>query len=288
MIRSMTAFAREDLEGEWGSLTCEIRSVNHRYLEPQFRLSDTLRDLEPALREQVRDRLKRGKIEIGVRLQLSEQGTGRLSVNMDLARELNEAANHINRLLDNPAHLSALEFLRWPGVMVTEEPELEPIKQQARDLVAKTLDRLVETREREGQRLKPLFDERLDAIKQTVAQLRDRLPTILERQREAMRERLAQVQVDVDEDRLAQEMAMIAQKADVAEELDRLEAHVDEVRATLDKDESIGRRLDFLMQELNREANTLSSKSIDTGLTQAAVELKVLIEQMREQVQNIE
>lgn len=288
MIKSMTAFARRDAQAQWGGLSCEIRSVNHRYLEAQFRLPEPLRDLEGGFREQLRGAVGRGKIEVGMRLQLAEAGDGRFSVNLEVAEALNESIRQVNRLLDNPGHVNALDILRWPGVMSADEPAMEPVSAAARDLFGCTLAALIEAREGEGRRIEPMLGERLDAIDQIASGLRKRLPEVLQKQQDQLRQRLEQARVEVDEERLAQELVLLAQKADVAEELDRLRAHVAEVRDTLERQEAVGRRLDFLMQELNREANTLSSKSIDSGVTQAAVELKVLIEQMREQVQNLE
>lgn len=288
MIKSMTAFARRDLQAEWGTLTCEIRTVNHRYLEPGFRLPEPLRDLEVGLRDQLRRFARRGKVDVGMRLQLVETPDAGFRVNMPAAEALNDAANQINRLLDNPAHINALDILRWPGVMEAAQQDLEPVKQAATELFRETMAEVERVRKREGERLKPLFDERLDSIERLVAEVRSRMPELLERQKAQLTERFAEAQVSVDPERLAQEMVMLAQKSDVAEELDRLEAHVQEIRHSLGRDESLGRRLDFLMQELNREANTLSSKSIDAEVTRVAVELKVLIEQMREQVQNVE
>lgn len=288
MIKSMTAFARRDIQAEWGSLSCEIRSVNHRYLEAQFRLPEPIREQEGDLRQGLRQALSRGKIEVGVRLQLSESGDGHFSVNMEVARALKESVDQVNQLLDKPGNISALDVLRWPGVMEIQEPALEPVKAAARDLFQKTVSALLEARENEGRRIESMLNERLDGISEQVLKVRGRLPEVLQKQQDQLRQRLAQAKVEVDEDRLAQELVLLAQKSDVAEELDRLQAHVAEVRDALVREEAVGRRLDFLMQELNREANTLSSKSIDTGVTQAAVELKVLIEQMREQVQNLE
>ncbi|MEQ5836568.1 YicC/YloC family endoribonuclease [Marinobacter sp. NFXS9] len=288
MIRSMTAFARKDTEGEWGSLTCEMRAVNHRYLEPSFRLPETLRELENGFRESLRQRLGRGKVEIGMRLQLAENVAGGLEVNLPLAEEVNEAANQINRILDNPAHINALDILRWPGVLESAQQDMAPVKTAAKALFEETVNELVSVREREGERLQPLFDNRLTEMSESVAVVRQRMPELLEQQAQNLKDRFAAAQVELDPDRLSQEMVMLAQKSDVAEELDRLDAHVSEVRDTLKSSKPIGRRLDFLMQELNREANTLSSKSIDADVTRIAVNLKVLIEQMREQVQNVE
>ncbi|WP_166255855.1 YicC/YloC family endoribonuclease [Marinobacter salicampi] len=288
MIRSMTAFAREDTQAEWGALTCEIRTVNHRYLEPSFRLPEALRELENDFREQLRNRLRRGKVEVGMRLQLAESSGQRLQVNQDLAAALNEAANQINRMLDNPAHINALDILRWPGVLVSAEQDLGPAKAAAGELFSRTIATLTSAREREGERLRPLFEDRLAQMEQGVAEVRQRMPELLAQQEKGLRDRCRAAGVELDPDRLAQEMVMLAQKSDVAEELDRLDSHLAEVRHTLAVDDAIGRRLDFLMQELNREANTLSSKSIDAGVTRIAVDQKVLIEQMREQVQNVE
>ncbi|ROT93613.1 YicC family protein [Marinobacter sp. R17] len=288
MIRSMTAFARKDTEGEWGSLTCEMRAVNHRYLEPSFRLPEILRELENGFRESLRQRLGRGKVEIGMRLQLAENVAGGLEVNLPLAEEVNEAANQINRILDNPAHINALDILRWPGVLESAQQDMAPVKTAAKTLFEEAVNELVSVREREGERLQPLFDNRLTEMSESVAVVRQRMPELLEQQAQNLKDRFAAAQVELDPDRLSQEMVMLAQKSDVAEELDRLDAHVSEVRDTLKSSKPIGRRLDFLMQELNREANTLSSKSIDADVTRIAVNLKVLIEQMREQVQNVE
>jgi len=288
MIRSMTAFARKDARGDWGTLTCEIRTVNHRYLEPSFRLPEAFRELENDFREQLRSGLKRGKVDVSMRLQSSDSEFQSFEVSDDMVTAINVAANHVNRILDNPAHISALDILRWPGVMSVPEKDYSAAKEAAAGLFAETVTELVTVREREGERLRPLFDDRLREMTRLVGEVRKKLPVLLEAQENTLRERFEKAKVELDEDRLSQEMVMLAQKSDVAEELDRLEAHIGEVADTLKSDQAIGRRLDFLMQELNREANTLSSKSIDAEVTRAAVDLKVLIEQMREQVQNIE
>lgn len=288
MIRSMTAFAREDAQAEWGTLTCEIRTVNHRYLEPSFRLPDTLRELENSFRDIVRDKLGRGKVDITMRLQSRDSDMRPFEINDELVHTVNDAANRINRILDNPAHISALDIMNWPGVMSVPEKDYGPAKEAAGELFRRTLDELVAVREGEGKRLSPLFDERLATMEEQVSQVRDLMPELLRVQEESLRERFKKAEVELNPDRIAQEMIILAQKSDVAEELDRLDAHIREVRETLNADKPIGRRLDFLMQELNREANTLSSKSIDARVSRAAVDLKVLIEQIREQVQNVE
>jgi uncharacterized protein (TIGR00255 family) len=284
----MTAFARQDARGEWGVLTCEIRTVNHRYLEPSFRLPEALRELENRFRETLRQRLRRGKVDVSLRLQGAEESTPAFEINDDIAKALNHAANHINRMLDNPAHISALDILRWPGVLSVPEQDYTPAREAAVSLFDATVTELVVVREREGERLRPLFEDRLATMRRLVAGVRARMPALLAAQERTLRERFEKARVELDPERVAQEMVLLAQKSDVAEELDRLDAHISEVTETLQRDEAIGRRLDFLMQELNREANTLSSKSIDADVTRSAVDLKVLIEQMREQVQNIE
>lgn len=288
MIRSMTAFARQDTQESWGTLTCEIRTVNHRYLEPSFRLPEALRELENSFREQLRKQLRRGKVDVAIRLQTTETASQGFEIDEDVAHAVNEAANHINKMLDNPAHISALDILRWPGVLASTEQDYGPAKKAAGELFERTVSELVTVREREGERLRPLFEDRLATMGDLVAEVRERMPELIRAQEEHLKNRFEQAKVEIDPDRIAQEMVMLAQKSDVAEELDRLDAHITEVSETLQGDDAIGRRLDFLMQELNREANTLSSKSIDARVTRAAVDLKVLIEQMREQVQNLE
>ncbi|MEP3589995.1 MAG: YicC/YloC family endoribonuclease [Marinobacter sp.] len=288
MIRSMTAFARKDARGDWGTLTCEIRTVNHRYLEPSFRLPEAFRELENRFREELRKGLKRGKVDISMRLQSAENEVQSFEINDEIANAVNEAVNHVNRMLDNPAHISALDIMRWPGVMSVPEQDYTAAQTAAAELFAETVAELVSVREREGERLRPLFEDRLATMSNLVAEVRERMPELLAGQEQTLRDRFEKAKVELEPERVAQEMVMLAQKSDVAEELDRLDAHVSEVRETLQGDQAIGRRLDFLMQELNREANTLSSKSIDAAITRAAVDLKVLIEQMREQVQNLE
>ncbi|TVP54028.1 MAG: YicC family protein [Halomonadaceae bacterium] len=288
MIKSMTAFARQDREGDLGRLSCEIRSVNHRYLELQLRLPEGLRELEPALREQLSQELGRGKVEVNLRWQEGDSSSPHLQVNQERVAALYRAAQEVEALMQSPAPLNALELLRWPGVMVESAPELGPLKAMAAEVFTETLQDLSRGRQREGARLLPLLNDRLDQIGVQVRKLRSRMPELLQQQEQQLRQRLAEVVSSVDPDRLAQELVMVSQKADVAEELDRLDAHSQEVRDTLAGPGPVGRRLDFLMQELNREANTLSSKSLSADVTAAAVELKVLIEQMREQVQNVE
>ncbi len=287
MTRSMTAFTRQETQGEWGSLVWEIRSVNHRYLEPHLRLPDSLRELEGSLREQLRKSLSRGKVECTLRF-VPETQQQSLSVDRDLAAQLIAAAQDLKSLMPESQPLNPLDILRWPGVMRESELDMDAVKKVALGLFSQALKDLAEGRSREGTELAQLIEQRLDSIEQVVVQVRGRLPEILQAQRDNLRNRLTELQAELDEARIEQEIALLAQKADVDEELDRLATHVQEVRRVLKQKEPVGRRLDFLMQELNREANTLSSKSIVADTTQCAVELKVLIEQMREQIQNIE
>jgi uncharacterized protein (TIGR00255 family) len=287
MTRSMTAFARQEVEHEWGSLSWEIRSVNHRYLEPHLRLPENFKELEGFLRENLRKTLSRGKVECTLRF-TPEAEVQQLVVNERYVKEVIQAAESVQGMLSNHQALDALELLRWPGVLQDTKIDMGLVKQSAKDLFGKALEDLLEGRGREGVELAVLINQRLDSISDIVAEVREKMPQILQNQRDNLAQRLEELKAELDETRLEQEMALLAQKADVDEEMDRLNTHVQEVRRVLKQKGPIGRRLDFLMQELNREANTLSSKSIVANTTQSAVELKVLIEQMREQIQNIE
>ncbi len=287
MTRSMTAFARQESQQAWGTLTWEVRSVNHRFLEPHLRLPEQLRELEGALRETLRKRLSRGKVECMLRFVPEEQAQT-LQVNEAFAKQLLAATEQMEQLMPVSQTINPLDLLRWPGVLEDVQIDMEEVKREALQLFNKALADLQAGREREGKELAGLIEQRLDAITLVVSDVRTKLPQILQNQRNMLRSRVADLGVDLDPQRLEQEVVLLAQKADVDEEMDRLDTHVQEVRRILKQKEPIGRRLDFLMQELNREANTLSSKSIVTDTTQSAVELKVLIEQMREQIQNIE
>ncbi|MDH2433254.1 YicC family protein [Pokkaliibacter sp. MBI-7] len=287
MTQSMTAFARKEIQQEWGTLVWEIRSVNHRYLEPILRLPDNLRELETGLREKLRQQLSRGKVECTLRFQAAA-GQGSMVINEPLLQSLLDACDQVQTLLPKAGKLNPLEVLQWPGVLQSSEHDLAEVQAEALDQFDEALAELVQGRQREGGELAQLILQRLTAMSSIVAKVRDLLPAILERQRQQLLDKFAELQIELDPTRLEQEMVLLAQKADVAEELDRLDTHIQEVKRVLRQSGSIGRRLDFLMQELNREANTLSSKSIVADTTQQAVELKVLIEQMREQVQNIE
>lgn len=287
MVHSMTAFARAEHAGDQGTLVWELRSVNHRYLEPHLRLPEALRDLEGAVREALRQGVSRGKIECTLRF--NEDSAGRpLQVDRARAAQLVAAAETVASLIQQPAPLNPLEVLVWPGVLVADASDPQALNAQAMTLFEQALGELKAGRAREGAELARLINERLDAMREEVATLRALVPQMLAVQRQKLLDRFADLRAELDPQRLEQEMVMLAQKSDVAEELDRLGTHVTEVRRVLASGGATGRRLDFLMQELNREANTLGSKAFDPRSTQAAVNLKVLIEQMREQVQNIE
>lgn len=287
MIHSMTAFARAEQAGTHGTLSWELRSVNHRYLEPHLRLPESFRDLEGAVREALRNGLSRGKVECTLRF--SDDSTGKaLQVDLERAAQLIAAAESVANLIKQPAALNPLEVLGWPGVLVADAADPQALNQNALTLFSQALNELKKGREREGAELAKLLNERLDSILEQVVTLRELVPQMLAAQRQKILDRCADMQAELDPQRLEQELVILAQKSDVAEELDRLSTHVSEVRRVLKSGGQAGRRLDFLMQELNREANTLGSKAFDTRSTQAAVNLKVLIEQMREQVQNIE
>ena len=287
MVRSMTAFARVERHGEIGSLDLELRSVNHRYLEMSLRLPEELRFLEMDLRERIGARLGRGKVECRIGYRPSAAGQ-ELLVDEELARQVANASRAIDAMLYNPSAVSSMEILRWPGVLQPPRLESGELREQLLDLLDRALDELVATRAREGEQLGALIERRCGAVEEVVEQLRGHLPEVAREMRRRLQERLAEVREELDPARLEQEMLLFAHKMDVSEELDRLLAHVQEVRHVLKQERPMGRRLDFLMQELNREANTLASKAADARTTRAAVDLKVLIEQMREQVQNIE
>ena len=288
MIRSMTAFTRQTREAEWGVMSWELRSVNHRYLEASLRMPEELRALEMVARERISKRLKRGKVDGFLRFQPVEVADSGLQLNRELIASLVQANETIEELMENPARTQPFDLLRWPGVLQSAEVDLGELKKETLALLERALDELVETREREGAGMKAVIEQRCDAMAAEVVKVRAAMPAILTAQRDRIVARVAELQVELEAERLAQEIAIIAQKSDVAEELDRIEVHLEEVRRVLEQNEPVGRRLDFLMQELNREANTLGSKSIATESSSVAVEMKVLIEQMREQVQNIE
>jgi len=288
MLHSMTGFARQSVDTELGTLTWELRAVNHRYLDLQFKLPDELRPQEQAFRQQVGERLKRGKIECAFRFRRVLNTSNEMQLDDELVRLLSSRLKSIASKLDNADEVNPIDILRWPGVIQQSEIEVEPLCKAAIELLGAALDGMTAMRASEGERIASMLESRCADIEILAQSVRARMPQVLEASRKKQRERIDRLDVDANPERLELELALIAQKIDVDEELDRLSSHVVEIRATLSKDEPVGRRLDFLMQELNREANTLGSKSADTETTRAAVELKVLIEQMREQVQNVE
>ncbi len=288
MIRSMTAFARVSAEQEQAALVWELRSVNHRYLEAFVRLPEELRVMEPQVRERVSARLGRGKLECVLRCTWSTGLDSSLEVDEQRLRMLLNACREVERRSTEATSPGVMELLRWPGVVREPAPDTAPAVEQAMTLLDQALAELVATREREGQQIRDLLLTRLDGIEQQLARARQRLPEIQAHVRRKLEGRLAELGSRGDSERLEQELVFVAQKMDIDEELDRLDGHVIEARRVLERDEPVGRRLDFLMQEFNREANTLGSKSADSETTAVSVELKVLIEQMREQVQNVE
>jgi uncharacterized protein (TIGR00255 family) len=284
----MTAFARAERRDEHGDFVWEIRSVNHRFLEVHVRLPEDFRAVEGAVRERVAARLGRGKVECALRYRPAPDALAEVHVNRALAARIVAAARELADLLPATPDPTAIDVLRWPGVLESDIEDLSPAQAAATGLLDEALGSLMEARTREGERLAELIRQRCTALRGAVARARERMPTVLEGLRERLRVRLTEVLDQLDPLRLEQEMVLVAQRLDIDEEMDRLTTHVAEVERVLGRPEPAGRRLDFLMQELNREANTLSSKSADAELTSIAVDMKVLIEQMREQVQNIE
>jgi len=285
---SMTAFSRQQADREWGSLTWELRSINHRYLETSVRLPESFRGLENVIRDTVRKKLNRGKIECQLRFQALETSQSDLQLNKEVIAKLVRANSEINKITDLDNQLTSVEILRWPGVVADQGSDADTIEKEALDLFIAALDDLVSSRAREGEALKGMLNQRIVSIREIVASIRGKMPDIICGQRKNLFEKLEELKAELEPTRLEQEIAILAQKADVDEELDRLDSHLDEVGRVIESNGQKGRRLDFLMQELNREANTLSSKSIVVDTTLGAVELKVLIEQMREQIQNVE
>jgi uncharacterized protein (TIGR00255 family) len=288
MIKSMTAFARAQRKEPFGSLTWELRSVNHRYLDFHMRLPDDLRAMEGRCREIINAMLNRGKIECNLRYKPEVVVESSVEINLEYTKALIHTCEKVHSMVRQSSDINVIEVLKWPGVLKESELDIKPVIEASEQLLQQALDELVQNREREGERLKSLIAQRCDSIEQIVVQVREQMPDIQQKYRQKIQEKFEELKAEADIDRLEQELVYLAQKMDVDEELDRLDAHLKELRDVLERDEAVGRRLDFLMQELNREANTLGSKSADIRMTQASVEMKVLIEQMREQIQNIE
>lgn len=287
MTYSMTAFARKEQSYDFGTLQIEIKSVNQRYLEPTFRLHDTLRPMEMKLRDLLKQKVKRGKVEVSVRFHLAHGEQG-LDVDEKRLVAVSKALEKIQQLLPNTAAANPLELLQYPGVLVDAELDVEAVQKELLSLYVVALDEFLAGRQREGDVLAAAIQERLTDITAIVAAIRAEVPEWVQTFRDNLREKAQNLGVELDPERLEQEVVILAQKADVAEELDRLDGHVKECLGILKHKGAVGRKLDFLMQEFNREANTLGSKATKESITRNAVQLKVLIEQMREQVQNIE
>lgn len=288
MTRSMTAFARQEEQTEQGDLTWEVRSVNHRYLEVSLRLDERFRSLEMPIRKLFAEKLARGKVDATLRYKTPEAQLSNVDMDSDLAKSVVKNCEIVAGFAAQAAPIDPVKILQWPGVLKAESLDQMALNTSVMASVHKAIDELIVTRETEGAALKTMIAQRCVEIDGIAKEIRQRMPDILTQHQQRLNQRVAELQVTLDPERLEQEMVMLAQKSDVAEELDRLESHVVEVQNVLQRDEPVGRRLDFLMQELNREANTLGSKSINTETTNHSVQLKVLIEQMREQIQNIE
>ena len=284
----MTGFARQSAESSVGALTWELRAVNHRYLDVQFRLPEELRPQEQAFKQQVSAVLKRGKVECTLHVRRGFDQQTEMRLNADLIQLIGARITEISGILPDSSPPSSVEILRWPGVITETEIDAEPLQQDASALLDQALEAMTAMRASEGERIAEMLESRCNAIAALAKTVRKRLPDVLSKAHAKQCERIERLDVEADPARLEVELALIAQKLDVAEELDRLDSHIVEIGQALRSNEAVGRRLDFLMQELNREANTLGSKSADAETTKAAVELKVLIEQMREQIQNVE
>ena len=287
MIYSMTAFARLEVKKDWGDAVWEIRSVNQRYLENFFRLPEQFRGLENTLREKLRQSLTRGKIECSLRIETKKQTNAELNLNKELANQVIQSLQWI-KAQAGEGEINLTDVLRYPGVVEAQEQDLDAISQDLLTAFDDLLTDFIAMRGREGEKLNDIIQQRLDAIAVEADKVRSQMPVVLQWQRERLLQRFEDAQVNLDQQRVEQEMILLAQRVDVAEELDRLQMHVKETTNILKKGGAVGRKLDFMMQELNRESNTLASKSINADITASAVELKVLIEQMREQIQNLE
>ena len=288
MIKSMTAFARQPIEKDWGNGAWEIRSVNSRFLETNFRLPEAFRYLEFKLREKLRKKLNRGKLDCSLRLDINQTSNEAFSIDADLAASLLNSHEVLQQAAGIKQEPDLTRLLNWPGIIKKSDFDSEKMEKELLSSLDEAIEQLISMRAREGDSITDMIQRRLDGIGKQVAYIREEMPAIVKWQREKIFTRFEEIKLEFDENRIEQEMVMVAQKIDVEEELDRVDAHIKEVTRLLKKGGVVGRRMDFLMQELNREANTLGSKSISLKTTAASVELKVLIEQMREQIQNIE
>lgn len=287
MIYSMTAFAHLELKKEWGNAVWEIRSVNQRFLETYFRLPEAFRNLEMTLRERLRTALTRGKVECSLRIELNTNQNNGLTLNQEYAKQVISSLQWLKETAQE-GEINLVDILRFPGVVDNQNQDLDQISQDLLEGFEQILAEFIAMRGREGENLQALIQQRLDAIATEATKVQAQMPSVLQWQKDRLQQRFDELNLQLDPQRLEQEMVLLAQKVDVAEELDRLQLHVKETTSILKKGGAVGRKLDFMMQELNREANTLASKSINADVTNSAVELKVLIEQMREQIQNLE
>jgi uncharacterized protein (TIGR00255 family) len=288
MIYSMTAFARQVDQGDWGSATWEIRAVNHRYLDCSFKVPESFKSLEMQWRELAREKIQRGRIDCILQYKPSSKEHSSFSIDKNLVQNLAYAINEIKQCIPEAKTVSPLQILSWPNVLQVGEENIEAIQDAVTKLFVKMLDELVVARAREGNALQKILEQKLRDIAEREQKIRVRAPKILQLQQAKIMSRFAEIKAELDPQRLEQEMVLLAQRVDIMEELDRLTTHVKETQHVLREGGRIGKKLDFLLQELNREVNTIASKSIDTETTSFAVELKVFIEQMREQVQNVE
>jgi len=288
MTYSMTAFANSEIDFENLTINCEMRSVNHRYCDINLKLADRFRFIEADARRMISKQLKRGKIECNLSYKKYQQDQQALNVDMDAVKSLLKSTHAIEQYMSSSKSFSALDILNFPGIQVEQDSDKTALQQALQQVIQTTLSHLLAARQREGEQLKKLIQTRCEKMQQHVIQAKARLPIVLEQLRAKLKKQITELVAEPDHDRIEQEMVLLIHKLDVDEELDRLETHITEVLRVLEKNEPIGRRLDFLMQELHREANTLGSKSADQEMTTISIELKVLIEQMREQVQNIE
>lgn len=289
MVMSMTGFARVSQELSWGAATWELKSVNHRYLEMSFRLPEAFRLYEAKWRQLLQQRINRGKVECSLRYLPKNETSLDLKLNTALVQQLARAGDEVRSVFaGGAAQIDVVDVLAWPGVVQVDMGDTDQLIEALSQPLQQAVDQLLEMRQAEGNYLHDFLLERIDEMQVLVDKVDANMPQILQRVRDKLLSRFDELKVEVDQDRFEQEVVWLMQKADVAEELHRLQSHLKEVKVVLEKKGAIGRRLDFLMQELNREANTLASKSIDLGVTNVSVDLKVLIEQMREQVQNIE
>lgn len=284
----MTAYAREVLNSPIGNICWELRSVNHRYLEVYFKLPEEIRDLEHGLREAVRKTLVRGKLDCVVKLESKALASTELDLNQQVLNNISAACNKISQSLHNPAAISALDLLKWPGVINSVEQNQTELSAHIMQSFKQALSKLITARNNEGLQLQQIIQQKLELIDMQVANLQQQLPNIIEQYRQKLSSRIAELQLNLDQNRLEQELVYLLQKSDISEEIDRLKIHILDFKQVVKTGEAVGRKLDFILQEMNREANTMASKSISSLSSTIALELKVLIDQIKEQVQNLE